>query len=176
MILERYECSQINENAFVFATELGNQYCIKFEEHWVGSSGYLPGIGERINICEMTFERWNIVSNAHDPKIAATIVFKGLEYLRRNQVVFYTADNPSKRDKELFRLYHIWFWALKRVAAGAEGAKAAFADKKDKVVVYDDKEIFFSCFYMTDYWEPELDYWFFEVLKELYPGSTIRKY
>jgi len=176
MILERYECSQINENVFVFNTTHENQFSIKFEEHWVGTSGYIPVIGNSISIYEMTFERLNIVSNAHDPKIAATIVFKGLEYLRPDQVIFYTADNPSKRDQELFRLYHIWFWAAKRMAAGTEGIKSALVDKKDKVVVYDDKKIFFSCFYLVDYWQDQVDYWFHDILKELYPGSIIETY
>ncbi|WP_335965061.1 hypothetical protein, partial [Galbibacter sp. PAP.153] len=91
-----------------------------------------------------------------------------VDFLSRNKIAFFTADSPTRKDKELFKLYDIWY----------RNYLTQYINKLNKVVVIGTNEIYFSCIMRKDFvlTHEELDKIFEQVLLELYPNSYIRKY
>ncbi|MDG3582874.1 hypothetical protein [Galbibacter pacificus] len=158
----------IVDDLYSFSTIEGNKIAATFTKVSFELSDIIGYFKEEIEIFEYSFERTKFVSSKFDKRISLTILNIAVDFLSRNKIAFFTADSPTRKDKELFKLYDIWY----------RNYLTQYINKLNKVVVIGTNEIYFSCIMRKDFvlTHEELDKIFEQVLLELYPNSYIRKY
>lgn len=156
-------------NTFYFNTSAGNQIKISFTKVWFHTEEIIDFFSDQVEIFEFQFERVKFRSKKFDLRTSLTILKTAFNFLSNSRVIFYTADSPTKKDRELFRLYDIWY---------QKNIDQQQVAKIDRQVIIDENHIFFSCFVRYDFFLPveKVTKLYESVLEELYPGGIVSAY
>lgn len=106
--LHAYPLRRHNENSFVFTTEQGNSYAIRFVRYW--QEDVLPiYLGIDLEIYEIYFEVVKIQHKGYDARIQYTLMDTIIDFLSvNNRIGFFDIEREDGRGKELLRVYNIW--------------------------------------------------------------------
>jgi hypothetical protein len=172
-----YPYSSTDGYNYKFTTLRGDHFMVSFKRTWVNIFEITRKPTDGVDIYEMIFERLEIIDGTFDKYISKTILYIGAAFTNSRRVIFYAADNPTKHDKELFRLYDIWYNFLIKENADLFGYDLQRVRKLNKVVKYTNYMIYFSCFFLpesvSDY---NIEKLFTYILHEIYPNSIITEY
>lgn len=166
-----YPVTKLDDYSYRFISEAGNSYRVFFSKFWMELKD-IGLIDYDIEIYEFSFERERIVEKTSDSKVAMTILYLAESFLTKNRVVFFSSDNPTKRDYSLFRIYHKWYLLFKK------NSKDSTYDKIDKMVFYTEKyKLFFSCYFLIEnyYCYEDIEMIFDKILTELFFGAEIKE-
>lgn len=157
------------DNRYIFETVKKNVVEVDFTKMWFELNDILGFFDENISIYEFQFKRVKFRSKSFDRKTSITILLTAFDFLNKNRIIFYSADSPTKKDRELFKLYDIWY---------KNNIDIQEVVKMNRMVTIERTTLYFSCFFRKDFVlsEERVAELFEKVLAELYPLSTISTY
>lgn len=156
-------------NIYTFTTEDGNLIEASFTKVWFKLNDILGFYDNNIEIYEYQFKRVKFQSKKFDRRTSLSILNAAIDFLDRYKIAFYTADSPTRKDRELFKLYDIWY---RRYVNNDEIIKI------DKTVNIDGNFIYFTCYLKDIFILPtdQISCLFDSILSELYPNGIISEY
>jgi len=105
---DRYELAQYAPHAYVFTTERGNTYIIRFIRYWQEDVVELY-VQEELEVYEIYFEVMEIKDKGYDRRIQFTIIGAIVDFLAEDdRVGFFDIKREDGRGLELLRVYRIW--------------------------------------------------------------------
>ncbi len=110
----RYELTPYAPHAYVFTTERGNTYIIRFIRYWQEEVVELY-LKKELEVFEIYFEVMEIKDKGYDRRIQFTIIGAIVDFLSENdRVGFFDIKREDGRGLELLRVYRIWLKMYER--------------------------------------------------------------